>query len=264
MNNYLPLKLQTLFSNSLQEGSLKKDNMYQEIIPSNIAKDRIESFWIFKENKTKIDFNVMPDGCIDLIFDFNKNEGFISGQMTQYQNRSLSENSDMIGIRIRIESFAPISNKPLSEFKNKIVDFSSLNVNPYATATQRLSTKSLSDKLAFLENLVLENHNQYLKDDLILNVVNDIRALKGNVKVITLAKSNFISIRQLERRFKHFLGITVKEFINIIRFQSTAEAIKKCKQSSLLHIAYNAGYFDHAHMNNDFKRIAGTNPSSFR
>jgi len=57
-------------------------------------------------------------------------------------------------------------------------------------------------------------------------------------------------------------GTAPKEFLKIIRFQ---EALKRLQlntsQESLLRIAYELGYYDHAHLTNEFKKYAGILPS---
>jgi len=241
--------------------------MYQEIKPSNRANNRIQSFWVFKRNNRNVEFKVFPDNCVDLIIDLNQNKGFISGIMTRYQNRILNENSNIIGIRFKAEDFPYLSEIPPSEIKNNRIEFSNLNLDWSSTMIQRLiEFKSLSDKIAYLERfLTIKQHkNDYSQDSLILPIINEIRKMKGRINITELSKSNLISIRQLERRFKKCIGITLKEFSNITRFQNAKKVISKSKQTSLLQIAFETGYYDHAHMNNDFKRISGKNPSSFR
>ena len=99
---------------------------------------------------------------------------------------------------------------------------------------------------------------------MIFKIALEIRKFNGNIKLTELAKSNFISLRQLERRFKKYIGITLKEFSTIIRFNSTKHLIANNHKTSLLEIAFDMGYYDHAHLNTEFKRMAGENPSSFR
>lgn len=69
-------------------------------------------------------------------------------------------------------------------------------------------------------------------------------------------------MRQLERCFKKHIGITPKEFANIIRFQFAFSKIKHNEQrKSLLDIAFDTGYYDHAHLSNAIKRYTGLAPS---
>ncbi|MCK7560040.1 helix-turn-helix domain-containing protein [Chitinophaga sedimenti] len=69
-------------------------------------------------------------------------------------------------------------------------------------------------------------------------------------------------MRQLERHFNTHIGITPKEYSNIIRFQHALSKIKmQAHKSSLLDIAFECGYYDHAHLTNDLRKNTGYAPS---
>jgi len=51
-------------------GNLKK-TMYQEIKPSKGIDDVIDTIWAFSDYKSSENFKVLPDTCVDLIFDLN-------------------------------------------------------------------------------------------------------------------------------------------------------------------------------------------------
>jgi len=241
--------------------------MYREINPSIKIDPTVESFWHYKGNGEQTAFKILPDSCVDLIFDLHQKKGFISGLMTEYQNLKLEANPNLIGIRFRAEIFSFLFQLPLKEIKNQKLDLSILNSEWAPMILAKLNhSESLADSLNYLENFIhLQlNNPQYQADETVLNVTNSIRSLKGNVNIQKLAKSNLISLRQLERRFKKCIGTTIKEFSNIIRFIHAKKAIANNQQDSLLEIAFDSGYYDHAHMNANFKRMAGENPSRFR
>ncbi len=84
----------------------------------------------------------------------------------------------------------------------------------------------------------------------------------GQVTVDSLAKKNHTTPRQLERNFQRYIGISPKEFANIIRFRFALSKIKHRRQDeSLLSIAADCGYYDHAHLTNEIKRYTGLTPS---
>jgi AraC-like DNA-binding protein len=92
----------------------------------------------------------------------------------------------------------------------------------------------------------------------------------GQISVDALAQGMHVSSRTLERIFKENVGIPPKEFLRIVRFQ---EVLKRLRQAggkdgtpapadeSLLRIAFELGYYDHAHLTNEFKKYAGILPS---
>jgi AraC-like DNA-binding protein len=59
------------------------------------------------------------------------------------------------------------------------------------------------------------------------------------------------------------VGLSPKVFAAIIRWKSTAQAIKRGPGHDLLDVALKAGYYDHSHMLRDFRRFAGVSPSAF-
>lgn len=241
--------------------------MYQEIKPSKGIDRVIDSFWTFSNNNAIESFKVLPDNCTDIIFDFKQNKGFLSGAMTKYQLRELATESDLIGIRFKTEKFSSLSKIPLNETKNLRVElvqiFQAKNLD---SLNQLYKLETTTNKVNFLENFIETSFKQSFQrqDKMVLSLANKIRSFQGVVNVGELAKSHHISLRQLERRFKSYVGLTIKEFSNIVRFNNAKKIIATFNNSSLLEIAFDTGFFDHSHMTNEFKRISGENPSSFR
>ena len=241
--------------------------MYKEIKPSKGIDTIIDSFWTFSKNKTSANFKVLPDACMDLIFDLSKNRGFLSGVMTTYQFSELTPETDLIGIRFKTENFGAICKIPLNETKNLRVELSELFTAKRLERLYQLNElETIPEKVHFLENFIDTSFKQNMQeqDHIVLSVARSVRVFQGVVNVEDLAKSHHISLRQLERRFKSYVGLTVKEFSNIIRFINAKQSIANHTNSSLLEIACDRGFFDHSHMTNEFKRISGENPSFFR
>src|SRR5690606_22519282 len=93
-------------------------------------------------------------------------------------------------------------------------------------------------------------------------IINDIDVSNGHIRVQDLSKRHFTTVRQVERYFKRNIGLTPKEYSNIIRFQNAMRLIKESRlERSLSEIAFTCGYYDHAHLTNDIKRHTGMAPS---
>ena len=241
--------------------------MYHEIKPSSELHHLIDSFWTYSNNEQPENFKVLPDTCIDLIVDLNQNQGFISGVMTKFQFRELAMKANLIGIRFKSEKFACLSQISLEETKNLRVELSELfHIWDLSKLVQLNHLETETDKIKLLENLIVTafKDNYQRQDNMVLSIAENIRFLKGRVNINDIARSNHISLRQLERRFKKSIGLTVKEFSNIVRFTNAKKKIAKLPGTSLLEIAYDMGFFDHSHMTHEFKRISGENPSFFR
>lgn len=241
--------------------------MYLEIRPAKRIDNLVDSFWTFSNNTEHTCFKVLPDTCTDLIFDLNQSNWFISGVMANYQLRELPTGSNLIGARFKSEKFGCLANLPLNETKNLRVELSEILAPSAINALKPLTDlESSNEKIYFLEDFIETSFQKNLlnHDKMVVSVAQNIRALHGVVNVKDLAKSHHICLRQLERRFKSYIGLTIKEFSNIVRFHHAKTSISALTKTSLLEIAFDFGYYDHSHMTNEFKRISGENPSFFR
>jgi len=144
------------------------------------------------------------------------------------------------------------NNLPLAEITERTVELE----KKLAPDTSKMKDLSLTELNAFF----LKRLSPPKQD--ISGIVKFIKASRGQNTVDALAKKNHTTPRQLERSFHKYIGITPKEFINITRFQHAfADIILNKKTKSLLDIAIEHGYYDHAHLSNEIKRYTGLPPS---
>ena len=241
--------------------------MYQEIRPAKELSHLVQSFWTFSQGESPEGFKVLPDSCIDLVFDITQGAAVVSGVMSKYQLRVLKAQSNLVGVRFKAEHFGMLSRVPLIDTRNLRVELSQVDSNFRSTILGRLNERSqTTENIALMEIYIKQiwsqaNHEQ---DQLVLSVAKKIRALKGVINAKGIATSYYISLRQLERRFKKAIGLSLKEFASVVRFGNAKRAISRFREKSLLAIALEAGFYDHAHMSYEFRRIASENPSAFR
>jgi len=179
----------------------------------------------------------------------------------------LDQNSQLLGIRVSVEHFPIFTNVPLQEIKNLQVDGSDLGIIPESSLAE------IFDQCDHVEQKLFSFGNSILKlrknvnnkaDELISLIIRLIRVHQGKVSLKYLESETCMSIRQMQRRFKQRLGLTIKEFAGIIRFNHAIKNMHQTTTRNLLDIAFESGFYDHAHMANEFKKISGFNPSFFR
>ncbi len=244
---------------------------YKEYIPSATLQQHIDSFWISKNVGGKMETRILPDGYVDIIFDLEKNATTftndpirISGMMTRFRHVESTDNSELLGIRIKPEKFGLISNFPLAEIKNKTIRgtdiLPTLNLN---LRDQLMDHKLVDNKIKFIDSFLSESIDwtSNYKSEFILSVCKTINNSFQELDLFQVAQKHCISLRQLERRFKASIGVTMKEYHSIIRFCNAVQSISKNPEKSLLHTAFDNGYFDHAHLTKDVFKMAGINPS---
>lgn len=90
-----------------------------------------------------------------------------------------------------------------------------------------------------------------------------IRVQSGRVPISEIAKRHGLSRRLFARRFTAAVGLPPKLFARITRFQSLVHELLStdvCRWSS---VSTSAGYYDQAHMINEFRDFTGLSPTRF-
>ncbi len=169
--------------------------MHQEFEPLNKTQTLIESIWTFS-SEGSTHFKVLPDSCVDLILDLNQNRGLVSGYMTRFQELTLPEETNVIGVRFQAESFAAFSSIPLSAFKNSQIEFADLQWSSNLLYLLNESS-SLKERFSLIDNFICnkQNENTSNRDDLISRIVETIRMLQGKIGIKEIAQSHLISVR---------------------------------------------------------------------
>lgn len=240
--------------------------IYSQFNPHPVLTDYIDAYWTVtgeeKELKTE---KILPDGCVDIIFNLGadcktgnssfvmQNEkAYLVGTMTSFKETIMNPGTNLVGIRFKPAAFSAFYKfDSLHHVKDQTIEFEK-TLSPDIQKTIQYSTAYLNH--FFLNKLSKPKH-------LLLPVVADIQNQKGRLTLQTLAQRHFTTIRQLERNFKQYIGISPKEFINLVRFQFTLPLLKNTCGRSLSDIAFDCGYYDHSHLTNEIKHYTGVTPS---
>jgi AraC-like DNA-binding protein len=88
-----------------------------------------------------------------------------------------------------------------------------------------------------------------------------LRQTAGAVPIQTLANEIGWSHRRFISRFREQIGVAPKTFARLIRFDRAVSALRASAGRGLAEVALECGYFDQAHMNREFRALAGTTPA---
>ena len=248
--------------------------IYQEFKPSDKLKYLIDSYWLITGLNQFENQRVLPDGCMDIIFNLGKANNSIpkdtiaiSGMMTKFSDVLLDNDSKLLGVRFKPGQLSNLTNYPLFEIKNNTIDASEIIPELNLEVLEQVEGRdNIKQGIALIDSTIYKilNRKKLTNDALISSVTNFILNSSEPVIISKITKNHFISLRQLERRFKYKIGVTLKEFTNIVRFNNAMKSISSQPDKSILHIAFDMGYYDHSHLTNEFKRFSGQTPSKFR
>ncbi|MCB1025966.1 MAG: helix-turn-helix transcriptional regulator, partial [Acidobacteria bacterium] len=102
----------------------------------------------------------------------------------------------------------------------------------------------------FLSNIPPKNKFEFIE-------FNNLKALQ----VDDLREVHYKSYRSIHRLYRGSLGVSPKEFLNLLRFRRSIRQIHSADQ--LTRIAYNEGFADQAHMSREFRKYTGVSPKVF-
>jgi len=73
-----------------------------------------------------------------------------------------------------------------------------------------------------------------------------------------------LSLRQLERQFKNWVGMSPKQYQRLIRVRAAIEIIKQNPLINLADLAMEGGFSDQAHMTREFQQLAKMTPKQYQ
>jgi AraC-like DNA-binding protein len=195
--------------------------------------------------------------CSNLPLNFNNHSLLIPGKV--YMGGAATAvlfvesfpNSTFVGVRFKPGGLSVFYRMKMIEIANQMIEFQDHNfcglIGTDEGLAQRLD-QFYRARCTYTSNAV--------------SAIDAVFQYKGNISVDKLAYECNISQRSLERMFEANVGVSPKEFINIVRFQRVVNALQKESPSGRLQqIAYEFGYYDLAHFANDIKKHSGLTPS---
>lgn len=91
----------------------------------------------------------------------------------------------------------------------------------------------------------------------------ELERLAGDAVIGDIQRTLGWSRRRLAERFREQVGLTPKAAARVLRFDRAATLLVQPGPRSLASIALACGYYDQAHFNREFRRMAGCTPSQY-
>jgi AraC-like DNA-binding protein len=250
---------------------------YQEYHPAPGLVPFIDCYWTLKAGNTPGTYarRIIPDICADVILNLGEEvrvwngqhhqlkpeRAYVAGTMTTFQETLLQPGANLAGIRFKPFGLGALLGIRLQGVTDRIEELDrkifSFEFGYCPAPGEHQGHSEVREKLdAWLLGRLNGQDNTLMN-----NLIGTILDAKGKVSVGELVWQYHTTERQLERKFKDTLGVTLQEICNLTRFQYAYRLIQNRGERSLLDIAYEAGYYDHAHLTKHVKRYAGLLPS---
>lgn len=224
----------------------------------------ISHFYSFEANSSEEQTFVIPDGCIDILFDCNeqKPSAEVFGTPMEAVNVGLSKGNRYFGVRFVSGAMPDFLNVSAGE----LIDhhYHLLDLVPQANQMfeEVVSSSNFSDQAALFGSF-FENEDIRQPSALTAQALSSICESHGTIRIGELESLTGYTSRTLQRQFLADMGMSPKAFSRIIRCQSAVYDINQSDEIAFSDLACELGFSDQAHFQREFKQLVNATPLDY-
>lgn len=255
---------------------------YDTQAPSRLLAPYVKQYWSLTNCQThnsEYTQRIVPSGLTEITFylsdvpqSLNHNapiesNSVVSGQCCEFYDLLISSPLTIFSITLYPQGIAHFFDLPAHELLNRHVALRELAGSIASPLEDRLlAAKTFEARVQFAEAFLL-GRLQAKEEPHDLNRINDsvlqISRLGGVVSIGALAARACLSRKQYERTFAARVGASPKQFLRVVRFQRAVYHMQCRHSKNLTDLAHACGYYDQAHMINEFKALTGLTPRQY-
>lgn len=247
---------------------------HREFEPPAALRGAIKCFWFDRIAASALqpDFEVLPDGCVEIVFYFGGACGilrdervqrlpspFMMGLLGQPVTLHANGRLDILGIRCYPWAVCDLLGLPAGQGSVQLLEHPVGRLQD--TLAQCVAAGRFEEAQAHLARHFVAA--RIALDGVLARAGAALREANGTMPVGEVAAAAHTSVRTLERRFRQFAGHTVKDVSSLMRFEQVRNALFVQPQASIAGLAPALGYVDQSHLSREFRRYSGTTPAAF-
>ncbi len=224
---------------------------YKEVKPKGFLQNFIQCFWYYQTTDKAIQHTILPDGCFDLIVEFQQGVLTIvklTGIWTEPKHLDIPKNKTYIAIRFKLLSAEYLFQREIKTILNTSLSlpFHFWNINSFGNNEFQKFVTTITQQLEkSIDINKIDNRKLKLFDLVYHQNVNSVSELSEKI---------FWSSRQINRYFTAQFGFSLKEFFKIVRFKSSYRQLSEGK------LYPENSYFDQSHFIKEIKKYSGVTP----
>ncbi|MDR7209827.1 AraC family transcriptional regulator [Flavobacterium piscis] len=254
-------------------------NLYSEYYVSKNCERFVNKIWCLDNSigETTIeDKLVLPNGCFNLAIVSGKfievhtsknkhemNEGFyFCSQMTNKVLVNIQSKTKVTIIQLHAWTLSMFPNYDLSNFTDSIIKINATEL-PFKIETGKNS--DISELLHTINSYFEELNCTHQNRNIIEKICETIKMHNEEINVSEIGKILNFSQRLLQIKFKAATGLTIKNYIQILKFRKSVDQMvnSDLEKLSLTDVALYNKYFDQSHFIKKFKDVTKTTPKMF-
>lgn len=206
---------------------------------------------------------VVSNPCVQIVVD--EAGARLMGVVTGPFAVTLSGRGFVFGLRFRAGGFRPFWPGPVAELTDRTLPLR--EAMPEVDVEHLRQRAACADGEGILNCLEAALRSRGGGDDARAGQVRAIAeriADDGSLLTVEQVAAEFgLRVRTLQRLFRNYVGVSPKWLIRRYRMQEAAARAEAGEAPSWSELAYRLGYFDQAHLVNDFTRMIGVPPEEY-
>jgi AraC-like DNA-binding protein len=221
----------------------------------------IDAFWQHAGKGDEL--RVLPDGCMDFVFDLERGTGRVIGAMTEAALVPMTSGERYLGVRFLPGAAAPF----VTVRAHELVDVDAPLDDVTFAARERLAERvaeardHAERRRLVAAYLLTPAHRMRPIERRVRRALVLLRGATGGGTVRDTARTLGLGERQLERLFAAEVGIGPKTFARVARLERALALMRGGTARGQAALAAAAGYADESHLIREFRALALATPS---
>lgn len=247
---------------------------YQEWAPPPDLVPWIKCLWALTARPGEVGpETVVPDGRPELVIHFA--DGFEQQTAAGFRRQATalfvgpgtrpvvirpSGEVRILGVRLHPWGAAPLLRDDVSGVRNRIEPLHDLAPGPLLDL-RAVGALPVEEWPIAAARVLREVFGGARIDPRVPRLVGLIERRAGRVDLRDLAREVHVGERQVERLLSRAVGVSPKPLARVVRFQAALGALSTARVGEIGRVAHELGYFDHAHLVRECRRLALCSPT---
>ena len=209
-------------------------------------------------------YHIVPDGCVDLVFDLRGAGAWLYGASPAPASADLGGDVDLFGVRLRPGRPGRALGLPGGGITGRVLLLDDA-LGPAARAwTDELAAApgARARAEAVARRLAAFARAGSRADRLGEAIADAVVRAGGAAGVGELARRFSLSARHVTRLCRGATGLSPKQLARLVRFQAAWRALAAAPARNLAALAADHGYYDQAHLSGEFRALLGSTPAA--
>ncbi len=211
-------------------------------------------------------YHIVPDGCVDLVFDLRGGGAWLYGASAAPATAELVGHVDLFGVRLRPGRTGRVLGAPGCEIAGRVIgldDVVRARAWPLRVWIDELAARGPPARAAAVARGLAALARSASRTDRLGEAIADaIVRDQGTTGVDELARRFSISGRHVSRTCRAATGLSPKQLARMVRFQAALRALAATPARNLASLAADHGYCDQAHLTGEFRALLGASPAA--